>query len=157
MQLVFPDTTEIVDAIRGAIGRIVSFMVETKTACTNPECYLEPVTDTSTNSFCPICSGNYWIVSLSGVTTSGFITWGVNDVLWVPGGTHIDGDVRVQIKYMPELVTVMENTNSLKIGEKLVNYMVVDNTLVKINKIQYRGTPEINRILIDCIVEKRDE
>jgi len=66
---------EVIDAIRGAIGRDVTFnIVASSTGC--PDCSLDPVTNTSTDSFCQTCDGKYWIPVYSGVVVSGHITYG---------------------------------------------------------------------------------
>lgn len=146
MNIVFPNnTTEIIDAIRGAVGRDVTFYyVYSSSPC--PICTLDPVTNTSTNSFCLVCSGTYWIATLSGYVVSGHITWGQADMLqWNTGGQYYNGDVRVQVKYTPELVTILDETE----------YVLVDGKSMQINSRMYRGVPQINRILLDLIEQEK--
>ena len=146
MNIVFPtDTYETIDAIRGAIGRDVDFYVPTLSGC--PVCDLDPVTNTSTDSFCDVCSGVYWIKTYSIITLSGHVTWGPADVLqWYPGGKMDDGDCRIQIKYTTENDTTVED----------VDYVVVDNRQVEIKRVTPRGVPSINRLLLDCVEREKE-
>jgi hypothetical protein len=146
MNITFPtDTYETIDAIRGAIGRDVEFYVPSLSGCSI--CDLDPVTNTSTDSFCDVCSGNYWIKTYSIITLSGHITWGPADVLqWHPGGQLFDGDCRVQIKY----------TEVNKETSEDADYIVVDDKQLEIKRSTLRGVPSINRILLDCIEKDRD-
>lgn len=141
MNIVFPEGTEdTIDAIRGAIGRTVIFVTTSPTAC--DVCELDPVTNTSLDSFCIYCSGLYWIPVHSGYNVIAHITWGNADQLnWVTGGQLIDGDCRIQVKYTSELITELDRTD----------YVVVDEKNFEINSKIYRGVPELNRVLIDLI------
>lgn len=141
-----PFEIEVVDAIRSAIGReTIWYTVASSIPC--DICSLDPVTNTSTDSFCPQCSGFYWIPTYSGVTISGHITWGPADKLaWETGGQMFDGDCRVQIKYTPENASVVENAK----------WVVVDQRLMQINKINLRGVQQINRILVDLIEKEKE-
>jgi len=135
---------EVIDAIRGAIGRDVTFnIVASSTEC--PTCDYDPVTNLSTNSFCTTCDGKYWIPVYSGVTVSGHITWGYSEQLaWYAGGQVDEGECRVQIKYTPSMNTVVDSTE----------WVTVDGKKMQIvNKI-LRGVKEINRILIDLIEQE---
>lgn len=130
---------EVVDAIRGAIGRETTwYIISSSTPC--PTCDLDPVNNTSTDSFCPTCSGNYWIPTYSGVTISGHITWGFSEQMgWVSGGQMDEGDCRVQIKYTPDNLSVVDEAI----------YVMVDGKKMDITKRIYRGVQSINRILVD--------
>lgn len=141
MNIVFPnDTEDTIDAIRGAIGRTVTFVTITLTTC--DVCELDPVTNTSLDSFCIYCSGLYWMPASSGYNVIAHITWGNADQLnWVTGGQLIDGDCRVQVKYTSELITELNRTD----------YIIVDEKNFEINSKIYRGVPELNRVLIDLI------
>ncbi len=146
IKITWPTTqdTEVVDAIRGAIGRDVIFnIIETTSGCSI--CNLDPITNTSTDSFCPICSGNYWIYTYSGVSISGHVTWGFSEQLgWVEGGRLDEGECRVQIKYTPENVTVVDATK----------WVDVDDRKMQIVKKNLRGVQSINRILINLIEQE---
>ncbi len=147
MPITFPsDTKDTIDAIRNAIGREITFYVVMKEDC--PTCTLDPITNTSTDSFCPTCSGYGYIRTTSGYSVTAHITWGHSDVLnWQSAGQMYDGDCRVQVEYIPETVAVL----NLK-----PEYVVVDNKRMSIKKKILRGVPSINRILLD-LIEQTDE
>lgn len=127
-----------IDEIRDAIGRNVTFLIEEKEDC--PTCTLDPNTLTSTDSFCPTCSGKGYIITLSGVITKAHITWGPADVMnWSTGGQYIDGDCRIQIEYIPENVTITDTAK----------YVDVDGKRLTIRKKIFRGVPSLTRILLD--------
>jgi len=143
--IIFPSNTrEIINAIRGAIGRIVYFTyVASSASCTT--CVLDPVTGTSTDSFCPECSGLYWIPIWSSMPISGHVTWGKHDVLkWESVGQYFDGDCRVQIEYTPENVVIVDNTQK-------TGYVKVDGKELEIKSRIFRGVKELNRILVNLI------
>ncbi len=149
MNIVWPDnTTEIIDKIRGAIGRdITIYIVASSIPC--PTCSLDPVTNESTDSFCTTCSGIYWIPIYSGYVTSGHITWGNVDILqWIPVGQYFEGDARVQIKYTPEIFSIVEQAQDN-------GYIVVDNEVMEIKSKILRGVKNINRILINLVKKER--
>lgn len=137
---------EVIDAIRFTIGRIVKFyIVDTTTPC--PLCNLDPITNTSTDSFCPTCSGVFWLYTYSGVSISGHVTWRyVDQFNWVTGGQLFDGDCLVQIKNTPENVTVLDATK----------WAVVDDKKMQVTKKVFRGVQPINRILISMIEQEKD-
>jgi hypothetical protein len=143
--IIFPsNTTEIIDEIRGAVGRSIIINIPTLHTC--PVCTLDPVTNQSTNPFCIICGGNYWIASVSGYIVSGHVTWGNTDtMLWNTGGKLWDGDCRVQIKF------TSENIYAVVSG---VNFEV-DNKVLTVQNYILRGTPTVNRILVD--LKERDK
>jgi hypothetical protein len=142
------NTTEIIDDIRFAIGRLVDFYtIIENVACTG--CSLDPVTNTSVNSFCPICSGTYWIPVWSGTSISGHITWAGADIMgWAGGGQYFDGDVRVQIKKTDEYLTIVDQC-------QVSGYVIVDNKVMTIRKRILRGVQNLNRILIDMIEKEQ--
>lgn len=137
--ITFPsNTAEIVDSIRYAIGRNVVFVAHTVSACLI--CDLDPVTDTSVNSWCSGCFGEYWIKTYSGTTITGHITWGPSDILnWYSAGQQFDGDCRVQIKY------TVANFDLVKRSD----YVEVDGKKLQVKKTILRGVQPINRILIE--------
>ena len=95
MEILFPeDTEETIDAIRDAIGRDVLFVTATYSGCNT--CSLDPTTNTSTDSFCPTCSGIYWIPTYTENAINAHVTWAGADIMgWVAGGQYFDGDCRV--------------------------------------------------------------
>jgi len=140
MSITWPNNTvTIIDGIRSAIGREVTFYVEsTATPC--PLCNLDPVTNTSTDSFCPTCSGMFWLYTYSGVNVSGHVTWGYADQMdWATGGQIFEGDCRVQVKYTVTNLELVENAK----------WLVVDDKKMSIIKTIQRGVPTVNRLLLD--------
>jgi hypothetical protein len=146
MAITFPDTVTIIDDIRSAIGRDIIFVQATLSGCTYSGCSLDPIANSSINSYCPACSGLYWIPIYSTVTISGHVTWAPSDYNnWQTGGQQIDGDCRVQIKYTPANVVVVESSK----------WVEVDGKKLQVRKKMLRGVKQLNRILIDLIeVEK---
>lgn len=140
------NTTSVIDDIRGAIGRTVTFhVVASSYEC--PACGLDPVTGTAINSFCTVCSGNGIIAVLSGVEVSGHITWGFSELLgWKTGGQLDDGECRVQIKYTIANELLVDNSK----------FVTVDGREMLISKRILRGVPQINRILIDLIEKDKE-
>lgn len=135
----------VVDSIREAIGReVIWYVVASSIPC--PVCELDPITNTSTDSFCPTCSGEYWIRVYSGVSISGHITWGYSEQLgWVTGGQLDEGECRVQIEYTDDNLSTVNNAN----------YVEVDGKTMQIVNKKLRGVKSINRILVD-LIEKED-
>ncbi len=137
------DTKVIIDAIRAVIGRPVNFYTEIKTPCS--ACSIDPITDTSTNSFCLVCSGVGYVIVYSGTTISGHVTQGpIDGMRWATGGQYYDGDCMVQIEYTPSNITVVDNAS----------YVIVDNKKFDVRKKILRGVKNINRIILDMIERK---
>jgi hypothetical protein len=146
MSITFPtDTEQIIDEIRTAIGRDVIFYRLYSTDC--PTCSLDPISDTSTDSFCPTCSGLYYITTPSGTTVNGHVTWGnMDEMQWPTGGQYFKGDCRLQIKYTLNSLSMVNNTD----------YIVADSKKFIIDKFALRGVPELNRIVIILNEEDRN-
>jgi hypothetical protein len=145
MDISFPDnTTEIIDAIRGAIGRpIVIQVVASSIVC--PTCGFNPVTEDALDPFCPTCSGDGLIFTYDYITVSGHVTWGWRDLPnWVTGGQYFTGDCVVQIKFTDEILDAV----------KRAKYFYVDGTKMVFQKYVFRGVPEVNRIIIDLRQEE---
>lgn len=130
----------IIDEIRAAIGRPITINITISgIPCSVSGCNLDPTTGLSTNQFCPTCQGAYYINTVSGVTVTGYISWGMFDrPLWQRGGPIVEGDCIVQIKYTVANVGYVNNVDSFVVDGKTMNKKSVD----------YRGVPTINRILI---------
>lgn len=139
MDIIFPlDTRETINAMRQAIGRNITLYVEQTVPCS--ACSIDPVTNTSTNSFCTVCSGVGYIVTLSGYTVLAHITHAPQDLVkYTPGGSYADGDCIAQVEYLPATMTVLEHTKML----------VVDNDQYTIKNKTLRGVPEINRVILN--------
>jgi hypothetical protein len=129
---------ETIEAITREVARDVLFYYPTAfSGCSL--CSLDPITDTSTDSFCQQCGGDYWIPVFSGVTMSGKVSWGKSENKdWQTGGLIDTGDC---------LVTVLHSTQT----ENIIfssEYVTVDGRELDVKNIILRGTPAINRILI---------
>ena len=137
--ITFPEDTEsTIDSIRDAIGRPTEWHTVTLSGCSL--CELDPITNTSIDSFCPVCSGVYWIPTYEVTVISGHVTWGYSEQLgWVTGGQLAEGECRVQIKYTVANLDIIEN------AEKIF----VDGKEMQMEKKTLRGVKNINRILID--------
>jgi hypothetical protein len=142
MNITFPNNTkEIIDKIRLAIGRPIEFVTtESGTPCPASGCDLDPIANTSTNSFCLTCSGMYWIPEYGSYTISGHIAWGKDEILkWESGGQWFSGEAGAQIEYSDTNITILDKTN----------YVVVDGKKLEIKKKLFRGVKALNRILLD--------
>ncbi|NMC34392.1 MAG: hypothetical protein GYA36_18360 [Veillonellaceae bacterium] len=144
MNITFPtDTEDTIDAIRNAIGRDVIFQTELKYEC--PTCSgLDPITNNPLDPFCVTCSGHGYIITISGTSVQAHVSWNTEDQTnWVPGGTFIDGDCRVQIKLTAENLDLVNNSH----------FVIVDDKKLTVNKVTRRGVPQLNRILVDLKLE----
>jgi hypothetical protein len=144
----FPKTLarQQIEAIIADIGRDVDFFyVYSSYAC--PICNLDPVTNTSTDSFCEVCSGNYWIDVYSGVEMSGHVSWKFdyrNE--FETGGRAFLGDAQVKVMHSDEREQLIKKPKT---------YLVVDGKTMDIIKETLLGTP-INRIIVD-VKERVDD
>jgi len=144
MTITFPSNTKsIIDQIRGVIGRnITIFVTVSGIPCPASDCSLDPVTNLSTNPFCPVCGGNFWISTVSGWTCSGHVRWlSADRPLWVPGGIIEEGDCKVTIAFSD---TALQNVKNAK-------YFNVDDTTLYMKDYRLKGVKEINRIQITLI------
>jgi len=145
--ITFPDTeitTDIIDNIRLSIGRLVSFFAPTLSGCS--VCDLDPITNTSTDSFCPVCSGEHWVKTYTATTITGHVNWGPADKLnWQSGGQIFDGDVTIQIKAEDDTIALLDNTD----------YILVDGRKVEEKNRIPRGVPDINRYILNCIEKEK--
>lgn len=147
MQIIWPsNTTDVIDEIREAIGRNIVIDVPQTIPCS--ACSLDPITNTSTNSFCQTCGGVYWIPVMSGITVLAHVTWGPSDQLgWVTGGQLLEGECRIQIKNTPQ------NSYAVLSG---TDYHVDDKIMYKKNTIM-RGVKDLNRIIINLKERGNDD
>lgn len=143
------NTTVITDAIRDTIGRDILINVTVSgIPCPASGSALDPVTNLAVNQFCPICSGLYWINTISGYIVNAYVQWGQGEIpIWEAGGRIIDGDCLVQLKYTSANVTAIDDSAS---------FIVDSKKLIK-ESVEYRGVPDINRVLVTLKdVEKED-
>jgi len=140
------NTADVIDAIRGAIGRNITINIAVSgVPCSAVGCKLDPVTRLSTDQFCSICNGFYYINTISGYAVSGHVNWGQADTpIWETGGRVVEGDCLVQIKYTVTNVDAVDKAKSFIVDEK---------TLVK-EAVDYRGVPNVNRILVTLTQEE---
>jgi hypothetical protein len=140
------DTADSIDAIRNAIGRnIVINVTVSGTPCPASGCLLDPVTGLSTDQFCAVCSGFYYINTASGYTVLAHVNWGQADTpIWETGGRVVEGDCLVQIKYTVANETAVDDSKSF----------VVDGKVLVKEAVDYRGVPNINRILVTLTQEE---
>jgi hypothetical protein len=139
------NTRDYIEEIINKVGRDVDFFYVYSTyAC--PVCDLDPVTDTSVDSYCPVCSGEYWIDIYSGIMMSGHVTWKFDfQNEFETGGRTFIGDARVKVIHTGERETIIKTPGT---------YLIVDGKTMDIEKQTLLGSP-INRILID-LKERED-
>jgi len=137
------NTADIIDDIRGAIGRNIAIYINVSgIPCTASGCLLDPVTNLSVNQFCQVCHGEYWLSAVSGVLVEAHVTWKGADIpVWMPGGQVPEGDCRIQIKY------TVANVGYVEAAE----YYIVDGKTLIQDDVTLRGVPEINRIIISLV------
>lgn len=139
MQISFPSgTREVIENIINAIGRDVGFVTSTLSGCYN--CDIDPVTNTSIDSFCGVCSGEYWIPTYSTNNITAHVTWKFADNNdWKTGGYVWNGDGIVKIMYSGPYMDIVNDTD----------FMIVDDKIVDIEKVTLLGVPSVNRIILD--------
>lgn len=141
MNISWPANTRgTIESIIEAIGRTATFYTSTLSGCTASGCGLDPVTNTSVNSFCETCSGVYWIPTWSGYDIKAHVTWKYSDEYqFNTGGMTFLGDGIIKVMYSGPYMDVINNTE----------YVVVDGKEVNIQKVTLLGVPSINRISMD--------
>lgn len=130
---------QIEEIINNSTGREIElFYVYSTYACPNPDDSLDPITNTSTNSFCAVCSGTYWIDVYSGVTMSAHVTWKFDyKNEFETGGRIFIGDAQAKVMHSPEREQLV----------KEAKYLVVDGKTMDTVKTTMLGNP-INRMVI---------
>jgi len=149
MTITFPsDTKDKIDDIRDAIGRTITFNSSVRqTACTISGCSLDPVTNVSTNSFCPTCGGNYWIDVISGYPITAHVRWNSMDKgVGYSAGELFEGECRAQIEYTTSNITIVNSSETVQ----------VDGKLMSIDRRIYKGVPTLNRIVLILNEEEKD-
>jgi hypothetical protein len=133
-----PDTYIVKDSIRESIQRAITVNVKVAgTPC--PTCDLDPITNTSLDSFCETCSGVYWLNTTSGWLVSGHVRWmGADQPYYTPGGVIDTGDCLVTIKYTVSGLAHVQNSDSF----------IVDGRDMYLKKYILRGVPTVDRIRI---------
>ena len=121
MAITFPsDTKDKIDEIRTAIGRTITFnSLAGQQACTTSGCSLDPVTNVSTNSFCPTCGGEYWTDVISGYPLTAHVRWNSMDKgVRYSAGETFEGQCRAQIEYTALNVTIVNTSETVQVDEK---------------------------------------
>jgi len=138
-------TQFLVDTLE-AIGRPVEIhYVTSVSGCTI--CSLDPVSSTSTDAFCPVCSGAYWMENLNAQVFPAHVTWKFSeDVARYSAGKQFEGDCQVRLNYSVEMAQIVDTTR----------FIVVDNKVMELNKVITRGAPEVNRLIL-VLLEKEKE
>ncbi len=142
----FPlDTRQTISGIIYMIGRDITFYnVISLSGCY--ACSLDQISGTSTDSYCPVCSGQYWIPTYSGTRVTAHVTYGsVEDKDWATGGMIDNGDIQVKFMHTPEVEELVQDAK----------YFVVDGREMNVRNITLRGVPEVNRILVKLKEKER--
>lgn len=141
------NTKEVVDKIRTAIGRDITFMKKyTGERCT--ACDLDPLTGESEEPFCPTCSGYGYITTLSGTNVLAHVNWtDIDPKEFHPGGRIYTGDCRVSVEYTDENLALVTASD----------YIIVDSRELYLKDYDLRGVPDINRIVVDLIQDPREK
>lgn len=144
------EVRDVLSGILTAVGR--SFILNMKSsgiAC--PLCsasgYLDPITNSSTNSFCPSCYGLYYLNTISGISISGHIRWTNSETpRWYPGGIIPDGDCIITVAYSDEIRSYIERSKNF----------VVDDRILSLKGYTLKGAKIPNRIII-TLKEESDQ
>jgi hypothetical protein len=142
----FPQgTREIINSMINEVGREVTFyVVESLAFCS--VCDLDPITNTSIDSYCTTCSGEYWIPTFSGWNVTAHVTWGKSENrAWDTGGMLDNGDCTVKFIYSGGYEEIVHSSK----------YAIVDNREMDVEKIILRGIPEVNRIIVSLKEKER--
>jgi len=136
------EVVEVLSGILKAVGRGFTINVKSSgSAC--PLClasgYLDPVTNSSTNSFCPSCYGLYYLNTPSGIPASGHVRW-INSEIprQYPGGQIPDGDCIITVAYSDEIRSNIERAKSF----------TVDGKNLTLKSYTPRGAKVPNRIIL---------
>jgi hypothetical protein len=135
----FPDNTrDSIQEIIDMIGRTVTFYDEvTVSGC--GACSLDPIANTSTDSFCPVCYGTYWIPIYSGLPLTAHITYGqVDDKSWQTGGILDNGTITAKVMYSGWIADWINEAE----------YVVIDDREFDVVNVDIRGVPSVNRIIV---------
>jgi len=140
----FPTTKPTKDAIRDAIGHLVTFVIRDEATpcpvCSGLDQYDE-VNEASLNPFCSTCSGLYWLISdlTSGIMAH--VRWRIEDQpnMDVAGETF-DGDASITIAS-----DALSEANIVKI-----RYIEADSRKLQVYRTIYRGVPTRDRIRFIC-------
>lgn len=153
MDIVFPEGTfATINKIRNIVGRGVTFTTIAGQITCPSGCTLDPVTNTSVDSFCSGCDGKYWVTTYSGYLVSGHVRWTDADRdVYSEGGKVPEGDCRVTIAYSSTNLGYVEDAYTVTVDDKV---MYVDKFRLK----GIRGPNEEHepsRIMVQLLEEER--
>lgn len=129
-------TTE--EAIRSVLADdvIINFKV-TGSGCY--ACSLDPITNTSTDPYCNVCEGVYWLNTSSGYSTTGHVRWTRGEIpAQYTGGKLPEGDCQVTFTLASGIKYIVENSNSFIIDEKKLT----------LKGYTLKGKPQPNRLKV---------
>lgn len=145
MQITWPESQvrNTIDAIRDAIGREIQINIMVSgIGCYN--CSLDPITNTSINSFCPVCHGTYWRNTTSGYLVSGHVRWAsLESPVLQAGGRLPEGDCKVTIAYTEANLYAVDHARDF----------VVDGKRATLKSYRLKGVHLPNRIAINLLEE----
>lgn len=134
----FPSTVATKDEIRGTIDRSIMINVKIE-GMECPVCELDPITNTSSDSFCVTCSGLYWINTTSGYSINAHVRWlNLDQPSYTEGGVIDQGDCIATVKYTSETLYNIQNSESF----------IIDDMDLYLKKYVLRGVPSPDRIRI---------
>ena len=145
--ILFPENTkEVIDSIRGAIGRdITIFYASSGVTCS--ACDLDTITGRSLDPFCPVCDGDGNIEVQANVIVPAHVLWNnVNTPYNTATGRIFTGDCKATVEYTVDMVTVIEASD----------YFLVDDRKLFLVDYDLRGVKDINRIAINLKQDPRD-
>ena len=145
LNLVWPDNTqEVIDAIRGVIGREITLnvLISGQRPGIPYTANVDPITGSPLNSF----SGTENLPVYSGVTVLAHVHWkGADDKNFLPGGIAYGGDCLATIANSGEARYWVEHTYTVEIDDKTLY----------IQKFIPRGKPTINRYTL--VLKEEDD
>ncbi len=140
----FPVTKPTKDAIRDAIGQVVTFVLQgDATPC--PVCsglgQYDEVNEASLNTFCDVCSGLYWLIADVESGVMAHVRWRLQDQ---PNkdvaGETFEGDASITID-----INDLSPANIVKI-----RHVVADSRKLQVYRAIYRGVPTRDRVRFIC-------
>ncbi len=145
--ILFPDNTkEIIDTIRGVIGRDITIYYATS-GVTCSACDIDTVTGKSLDPFCLVCGGDGVVDEQLDVTVSAHVLWNtVNSLHNTPAGRIFTGDCKATVEYTDDIITIVEASD----------YFLVDDRKLFLVDYDLRGVKDVNRVAINLKQDPRD-
>lgn len=148
MEITFPSNTkEIIDAIRGVIGRTIT-IYNSYSLGVCPVCSKDSLLDESLDPFCAACGGTGVLSVVSGTTVSAHVLWGkANSEYKSPAGKIFIGDCKVTVAFSEAILAKIEDSSKFEVDDR--NLYLLDYDL--------RGVPDPNRIACYLEQDPREE